>query len=67
MEGELKKYFSIRPILSKTEIERIADAKVKRELIAYPAEKEIRQMIRQALVNQYHWFWDKRSTWVNQI
>lgn len=54
MEAELKKYFSIRPTLSKTEIERIADAKVKKELTAYPAEKEIRQMIRQALVNQYH-------------
>lgn len=67
LEGELKKYFSSRPILSKTEIERISDAKIEKELTAYPDEKSIRQMIRQALVNQYHWFWDKRSTWVNQV
>lgn len=67
LEAELKKYFSSRPILSKVEIERIADAKVKRELTAHPNEKQIRDMIRQALIRQYHWFWDKRNTWINQI
>jgi len=67
LELELKKYFSTRPTISKVEIERIADAKVKKELSAYPQEKQIRQMIRQALINQYHWFWDKRSIWVNQV
>lgn len=67
LEQELKQYFSSRPILSKVEIERIADAKVKKEISVRPTESQVRLMIRQALIKQYHWFWDKRNTWVNQI
>lgn len=67
LDPMLKKHFSTRPILSKVEIERIVDAKVKKEIATHPDEKQVRLLIRQALVNQYHWFWDKRNTWVNQI
>ena len=67
LEMELKKYFSIRPILSKTEIERVSANEVKKQLKDNLTTEDVRKMVRQMLLSYHKWMWEKKGIWLNQI
>jgi len=67
LETELKKHFSTRPILSKTEIERISSNEVKKQLKDNLTKEDIRKLVRQMLWNYHKWMWEKKGIWLNQI
>lgn len=67
LEPMLKKHFSTRPILSKTEIERIAQSKVKKELKDNLTLKDVKALIRQTLLAYHKFMWEKKGIWLNQI
>lgn len=67
LETELKKHFSTRPILSKTEIERVSANEVKKQLKDNLTKEDIRKPVRLMLWNYHKWMWEKKGIWLNQI
>lgn len=67
LEPMLKKNFSTRPILSKVEIERIADSKVKLELKDNLSKDDVRMMVRKMMLSYHKWMWEKKGIWISQI
>lgn len=55
--------------LTKTEIKELIKDMVSKEMSSskFTDDKEVRKIVREMLVNWYRFFWERRSTWTNQI
>jgi hypothetical protein len=59
--------------LTKTEIKKIVKGELEKQLekeikkIKFLDEKDIKKIIKDTMINQYKYFWEKRSFWVNNI
>jgi hypothetical protein len=55
--------------LTKTEIKELIKDIISKEMSSskFTDDKEVRKIVREMLVNWYRFFWERRSTWTNQI
>lgn len=55
--------------LTKTELKELIKDVVQKEMTSSKVvdDKEVRKIVREMLVNWYRFFWERRSTWTNQI
>jgi isopropylmalate/homocitrate/citramalate synthase len=55
--------------LTKTELKELIKDIVQKEIASSKVvdDKEVRKIVKEILVNWYKFFWERRSTWTNQI
>jgi isopropylmalate/homocitrate/citramalate synthase len=55
--------------LTKTELKELIRDVVQKEMTSSNVvdDKEVRKIVKEMLVNWYRFFWERRSTWTNQI